>query len=59
MCSDWSLKEATLLFGHLGSHVWDKMFKPSGERRDSLEFFGSLDSNKQQAIVDRVHELYN
>lgn len=58
MCSDWSLNEANRLFGSLGPHVWEKMFKTSGARRDTLEFFGSLDTNKQQAIIDRVHELY-
>ena len=58
MCSDWSLSEAKRLFGSLGAHVWDRMFRPSGAKRDLLEFFGSLDSNKQQAIIDRVHEIY-
>ena len=59
MCTNWSLEEANLLFGPLGPHIWDKSFNSSGGRRDSLEFFGSLDSKKQKAIVDRVHELYN
>lgn len=58
MCNDWSLKEAILLFGPLGPHIWDKMFTTTGARRDSLMFFSDLDSHKQQAIVDRVHELY-
>ena len=58
MCTNWSLKEANQIFGPLGQLVWDKMFTASGTRRDSLVFFGSLDSSKQQAIVDRVHELY-
>ena len=58
MCNDWSLNEANLLFGPLGPHIWDKMFTTTGARRDSLRFFGNLDSNKQQAIVDRMHELY-
>ena len=52
----WSEGEARFLFGeHLGTHIFNKWL----EIRDGLRFFGYLDKECREKLVNRANQIYN
>ena len=55
MFNKWSLKEATTLFGdNLGKHIFTKWL----DDNDDLFWYGSLDIECRDKIVERAKEIY-
>ena len=55
MFNKWSYKEAIILFGeNLGDHIYRKymIFE------SALAFYGALDNECRQKLVDRANEIY-
>lgn len=59
MCNRWNLDEARFLFGdNLGAHIYQKKLHLQGIGHDTLYWYGELDNNCRQKIVDRANEIY-
>lgn len=59
MCNKWNLDEARGLFGdNLGAHIYQKRLHMMEIGYDTLNWYGELDNNCRQKIVDRANEIY-
>jgi len=53
----WNIYEAKRLFGlDLGAHIWKKYLECGSA---VLYWYGELDSECKQKLVDRANEIYN
>lgn len=57
MFNKWSEEEAKDLYGELlGKHIYNKWIAARG---DNLIWYGELDNECRQKVVDRANEIYN
>lgn len=55
----WNLDEAIKLFGtNLGAHIYHKRNKMREQGFDTLYWYGELDEDCHQKLVDRANEIY-
>lgn len=55
ICNRYNLTESKRVFGdNLGVHIYNKRW----EIRDILMWYGALDKECRQKLVDRANELY-
>ena len=56
MYNKWSLDESIRVFGEdLGDHIYCKWLN----RQDNLQWYGELDNNCKQKLVDVADKIYN
>lgn len=60
MYNKWCLSEARYLFGEmLGDHIFNKWTcKVEYSHDQTMSWFGDLDKECRQKVVDRANELY-